>query len=144
MRKLIVAAIAVVAATAAFAHSGVENEAVKARMDAMSAIGDSMKTIGSMAKGQVPFDTEAARLAVASIAEHAGETPALFEANVTDPKSEALPAIWDNFADFTAKAAALEEVALTLSTSIQGSDDLGPALGALGAACKACHTQYRQ
>lgn len=131
-------------ATAALAHSGVQSAAVKARMDGMSAIGENLKIIGSMAKGETAFDAEAAQSAAAEIARRAARMPARFEAEESDPKSEALPSIWEDFSDFTGKAAALEEVALGLSASIQSADDLGPALGALGGACKACHSQYRQ
>ena len=77
-----------IAATGALAHQGVKNPAVKARMDSMSAIGKSMKVLGGMAKGESSFDAMAVQAAVASIAEQAARTPALFEANETDPKSE--------------------------------------------------------
>ena len=140
----IAAILAFGAATAALAHSGVQNAAVKARMDGMSAIGENLKIIGLMAKGETAFDADAARSAAAEIARHASETPALFEAQEEDPKSEALPSFWENFDDFTTKANAMEKVALGLSTSIQAADDLGLAMDALGGTCKACHSQYRQ
>ena len=84
-------------ATGALAHQGVKNAAVKARMDAMSAIGKDMKVLGGMAKGEAPFDEKVAQMAVSSIADHAAKTFELFEANETDPKSEAKPAIWGDF-----------------------------------------------
>lgn len=137
-------AAALLVASAAFAHNGVKNAAVMARMSAMSGIGAEMKTLGEMAKGAVSFDANTAKAAAAAIAAHAAKTPALFEAEEDDPKSEAKAMIWTNFADFTAKAIALESVALELSTSITVSDDLGAAMKALGDTCKACHTDYRQ
>lgn len=140
----IVAAATFLAATAAFAHSGVKNAAVKARMDAMSAVGAEMKTLGMMAKGASTFNADTAKAAAAAIADHASDAPDLFRANENDPKSEAKPAIWENFQDFTAKAVALETVARDLSMSIQNVNDLGPALSALGDTCKACHGDYRE
>ena len=131
-------------AGAAIAHSGVKNAAVKARMDAMSAIGAQMKTLGQMAKGAAAFDRDEARSAAAIIAKHAAATPVLFEANEDDPKSEAKPAIWLDFADFTAKSDDLKGVALKLSKSIGSAQDLGPAMKSLGDACKACHKTYRE
>ncbi|NNE89300.1 MAG: cytochrome c [Silicimonas sp.] len=131
-------------ASAAIAHEGVKNAAVKARMDAMSGIGAEMKTLGQMAKGQTAFDPGAAKAAAAAIAEHAASTPALFEANADDPKSEARAEIWENFADFTAKSRELEQIATNLSTSIATEADLSAAMKSLGANCQACHKAYRE
>lgn len=58
------------------------------------------------------------------IYQHAAGTPGLFEANETDPKSEALPEIWTNFDDFVAKAAELETIATGFSTSINDPSGL--------------------
>ncbi|WP_187431356.1 hypothetical protein ROLI_030330 [Roseobacter fucihabitans] len=137
-------ALALLVASAALAHNGVKNAAVMTRMNAMSGIGAEMKTLGKMAKGAAAFDANTAKTAAAVIAKHAANTPALFEAQEDDPKSEATAMIWTNFADFTEKAAAMETVALGLSKSISTPDDLGAALKALGDTCKACHTGYRQ
>ena len=131
-------------ASAAFAHSGVKNVAVKARMDSMVAIGSEMKTLGKMSKGAAPFDKTIAQAAASAIARHALATPALFEAEENDPKSEARPEIWANFADFTAKSYALNAIAMDHSTRIDTLDDLGLAVKALGAACQACHKAYRE
>ncbi|MBW4710451.1 cytochrome c [Roseobacter sp. YSTF-M11] len=136
--------IAIVLAGAAFAHTGVKNAAVKARMDAMSGIADGMKVLGQMAKGETGFDQSAAQAAATAIARHAAATPELFEAREDDPKSEAKQAIWSNFDDFTSKSRDLEEMALGLATSITGPADLGPAMASLAANCKACHKAYRE
>jgi len=145
MNRLNVVALAVALSTgAALAHSGVQNAAVKARMDAMSEIGAKMKTLGSMAKGATAFDLPVARAAVAAIADHASKTSELFRAEETDPKSEAKPSIWTNFDDFTVKAKKLETVAKELSQTLATADELGPAMGALGATCKSCHSAYRE
>lgn len=133
-----------IAATTTLAHQGVQNPAVMARMNGMSAIAKNMKTIGQMAKGETAFDAAAAKSAAAAIAEHAAETPDLFKANETDPKSEARSEIWSNFDDFTAKALELETIASDLSRSITTPKDLAAAIGTLGANCKACHSTYRQ
>lgn len=132
------------AATTALAHQNVQNPAVKARMDAMGAIAENTKTLGAMAKGAVEFDAAQARRAAAAIAEHAAKTPELFRVQENDPKSEALPQIWQTFDDFTAKSVALKTLAAQLSTSLSEHADLQPALMALGAQCKACHGTYRQ
>lgn len=132
----------VLSAGAALAHQGVQNPAVKARMDAMSAIADNTRILGEMAKGTRPFDAAAARAAAAAIADHAARTPALFAAPEQDPKSEALPAIWTDFDDFTARSAAMQAAARN-ATGIATPADLGPALAGIGRTCKACHERYR-
>lgn len=145
MKRLnLIAFAATLSAGIAAAHGGVQNDAVKARMDAMSGIGSNMKILGLMAKGATPFDANAARAAAATIANHAAATPELFEAQENDPKSEAKPEIWTNFYDFTAKAGDLETVAFGLSASIISFDDLVPAITNLGTTCKSCHAIYRQ
>ena len=111
MKRSIFILVVTLTTSTALAHSGVKNATVKARTDAMSAIGDHLKTIGEMSKGARDFDKSAARFAAASIAKHAATTPALFAAEEDDPESEAKSAIWASFDDFTAKANKMEKVA---------------------------------
>lgn len=133
-----------IAATSALAHQGVQNPAVMARMQAMSVIAENMKTLGTMARGATAFDAEAARAAAAAIADQAAAIPGLFEANESDPESEARPEIWTSFEDFRARASELENIAAGLSGSIAAPEDLGPAVGSLGASCRSCHSTYRE
>lgn len=135
--------LVVVATTAALAHSGVQNPAVKARMDGMSAIGKNTKVLGSMAKGEVAFDAQSAREAANLIAHHAAQIPDLFEQQASDPKSEALPTIWQSYTDFLVKADALEVAASAAASGISTESDLRPALAAIGGSCKSCHKIYR-
>lgn len=143
-RRYLPLVLTLITATTALAHSGVQNAAVKARMAGMTAIGDNMKVLGAMAKGQTAFDAQAAQSAAAAIASHAARTPDLFMARESDPKSEARAEIWDNFDDFVAKSKTLENLASDLSGSLRAAADLGPAMGALGGACKSCHSAYRE
>lgn len=128
----------------AIAHTGVSNPDVLARMELMKQTQESTKVLGAMAKGERTFDASLARAAAAEIARHANETPDLFRAQEMDAKSEALPAIWENFDDFIRKSKDLGAVALALSTSLETEADLRAGLGQIGAACKACHESYRK
>lgn len=130
--------------TTALAHEGVKNPAVMKRMHGMKEIGSDLKVLVQMAKGETLFDQSVAQAAAASIATRAVEAPELFEAKEDDPKSEALPAIWNNFDDFTAKSKALEKVALRAITSMATLEELRPALQEIGAACTQCHRTYRE
>ena len=143
MKRTVVFATALLAASAVWAHNGVKNPAVMARMDGMSAIADSMKVLGGMAKGAVAFDAAAANEAAGVIAVEAARIPVLFQVEETDPKSEAKPEIWTNFNDFSDRADALEKVASDLSGSIETAEDLQGAMKALGQNCQSCHGTYR-
>ncbi|WP_165606519.1 c-type cytochrome [Yoonia litorea] len=115
-----------------------------ARMNSMSAIAEDLKVIALMARGEEPFDAEAARAAAASIAAESAQIEALFTEPEDDPKSEAKPSIWENFAQFSSIAAEMEAIALGLSTSIQTSEDIRPALASLGQSCRTCHEAFRE
>lgn len=139
--RLLLTFAATVTAGLAFAHGGVQNPAVMARMEAMTSIGDGMKVLAGMVKGEIPYDATQADAARAAIKAQADRTPALFEAPEGDPKSEALPAIWENWADFEAKSQALGSAA---NGSVADPDALRQTLSALAGTCKACHRDYRQ
>ena len=131
-------------ATAALAHSGVENPAVMARMDAMSRIGAEVTVIGLMARGETLFDAEEARAAAAAIAEQAALVPELFATPEDDPKSEARKAIWEDYDRFIEMNGAMETVAIALSESITTQEDAMMALRTLGQTCRTCHEAFRE
>ncbi|MDJ1009391.1 MAG: cytochrome c [Paracoccaceae bacterium] len=132
----------IAAAGVAWAHEGVENPAVMARMDAMSEIGAAHKVLRQMALGEAGFDATAAEAARERLIGAARQTPRLFEAREDDPKSEAKPAIWENFGDFTEKSDAL--VLAATAAELSSLDALKGAVGEIGQACVACHDLYRE
>lgn len=140
--RTLIPAIALLA-SAAYAHQGVQNPAVKARMDNMVEQGNALEPLGSMAKGTTPFDAAAAREALAQLRVAAAATPQLFAAPETDPRSEARPEIWEDFDAFLAIATRLEADALRLSSSVETLDDLRAGLRTVGQSCTACHRDYR-
>ncbi|SMX41435.1 c-type cytochrome [Actibacterium lipolyticum] len=131
-------------ATSAFAHGGVQNPAVKARMDGMVAISKNMKTIATMAKGQTAFDAATIQDALSVIEAEAGQIPALFEAKETDAKSEALDLIWTDWDNFAASAEVLRTTVMDLPDTITTPEDAGATLAKLGKTCKSCHSKYRE
>lgn len=145
MNRLNIYALALVlTASVAAAHSGVKNPAVKARMDAMGRIVAEMKILGTMASGATEFNIDQAKHASAQIAQMAAATPDLFRAHEDDPKSESKAIIWTQFDDFTAKAAAMENIALKASANLTVKEDISELLTALGTTCKSCHAIYRE
>ena len=125
------------------AHSGVENEVVKARMMAMKEIGASMKYIGKVRRGSKTFDLQEIKEELESIRYNASITPKLFEVYAMDPLSEAGTEIWETFDDFKNKAVSLEKVAEKLLTTLENEGQLNDALMVLGSGCKSCHSKYR-
>ncbi|MEM9973639.1 MAG: cytochrome c [Pseudomonadota bacterium] len=142
-RQLALAAALAAAGTLALAHAGVEDPDVMARMHSMKDIASANKAVGLMLRGQAPFDPSVIAQSAKIIAVESARIPVLFESQADDPKSEALPAIWENWADFEAKAEAGVVAAEALG-GVQREAELAPAFNAVGKTCKACHTAYRE
>ena len=137
-------AVLITASSIVFAHSGVKDKNVKERMMLMKEMANNTKTIGQMLKGKTPFDADEAKLALERLSSLSLETPKVFKINASDPKSEARPAIWDEFEEFTRLSKDLAETSLVLAGSINSVEDLRPALKGVSSGCKACHRQYRE
>jgi cytochrome c556 len=114
----------------------------KARQDLMDANGAAMKVLGGMASGDVAFDATAAAAAVKALVDDAANIPVAFKnQGAADPKSSAKPEIWANWDAFLKDAAALGTAASAMdATSLDG---IKAGLGAVGGACKTCHTDYK-
>ena len=136
--------VLITASSIVFAHSGVKDKNVKERMMLMKEMANNTKTIGQMLKGKTPFDANEAKLALERLSSLSLETPKVFKINASDPKSEARPAIWDEFDEFTRLSKDLAETSLVLAGSINSIEDLRPALKGVSSGCKACHRQYRE
>ncbi|NNK77913.1 MAG: cytochrome c [Litoreibacter sp.] len=142
-QRLILSSIAALAlATAALAHSGVKNPAVKARMDVMSAIAENMKAMGAMVKGATPYNATVAQGTARELAEHSAKVTELFETPETDPKSEASPEIWADWPGFREQSDAMTKAALSLA-QVDSEDAFKAGFVALGKTCSACHKSYR-
>ena len=128
----------------ALAHSGVKDENVKKRMMVMKEMAENTKVIGQMLKGNTEFNANKAKLSLERLSSLSLETPEAFKVNATDPKSEAKPAIWDEFDEFTRLSKDLAETTTLLAGSIYTIDDLRPALRKVSSSCKACHSKYRE
>jgi cytochrome c556 len=130
------------AATAVFAAS-MHAE----RETAMKAQGAAGGPLFAMASGKAPYDAAAATTAAeAFLAATKWDPVALFpEGDVEGEGNRALPAIWENFDDFTAEHDALVAAAETLAVEAgKGLDQLKAALGPVGESCNSCHETYRK
>ena len=136
--------IFLVISSVAFAHSGVKDQNVKERMMVMKAMADNTKIIGQMLKRKTQFDANEAKSALERLSSLSLKTPKVFTVNATDPKSEAKPAIWDEFDEFTKLSLELAETSIVLANSIENIEDLRPALKRISSGCKSCHSKYRE
>lgn len=134
-------AFVALASTAVFAEGEAQDPTVKARMELMKSVGAAAKTLGGMAGDKAPFDAAAAEAAKAAMIAAAADIPAKFEAQASDPVSEAKPEVWTNWDDFVAKGAALKAAAEAMDASTLEGVKAG--MGAIGGTCKDCHTTYR-
>ncbi|MFV0490465.1 MAG: c-type cytochrome [Pseudorhodobacter sp.] len=138
--KALIASI-VLTAGMAVAKEGVEDPTVKARQDMMGEIARNTKTLGDMAGGKADFDASAAEAAKAALLAAAADIAVKFEPEADDPASEATPAIWEKWDDFTAAAEKLGSGAEAIDVSSLETIQAG--MGAIGGACKDCHTDFR-
>lgn len=131
---------------AVWAHSGATG-IVKERMDAMTEIGDSVKSVGQMLKGEAPYNRERIAAAGQAIAGHAGQALTdLFPEGSLHAPSEASPEIWADWAEFSKIAGTLKESAVALSDLAEagaGEKDIAAAFGNVAGTCKACHEAFR-
>ncbi|MEX0344836.1 MAG: cytochrome c [Rhizobiaceae bacterium] len=138
-------AILLVAAVSAFAHSGAKG-IVKQRMDAMGDIADQMEVLGAMMKKQTDFNPAIASKAADAIAGHALHIPTLFPEGSNEHPSEALPAIWTDWAKFEAIATELKDGASELSVtagSAASTMEIAASFGKVAKTCISCHEGFR-
>jgi len=139
------AAITLVVISTALAHEGATGM-VKIRMDAMSAIGDHMKSISAMLTGKTDFDGKLVSKQAEEIAGHAAIFPDHFKMRMDDQMTEAAPAIWEKPEEFSKQAEELAALATALSMRAAEAETgkvLMPDFQAVAGTCKSCHEQFR-
>ncbi len=118
---------------------------IKVREELMEGIGDAAKVVGPMMQGKAPFDAAKAAEAFTTISKNAADFPNHFPEGSDTGKTEALPAIWENKADFDARSKKLaEDAAAAAAAAGQGEEAFKAAAGAAFSNCKGCHEKYRK
>jgi len=153
------AAAMTIGVSLAMAHGGATG-VVKERMELMENIGESMKTLADMFKGVRAYDAETVRAAAASIRDHAGArmTDLFPEGSLKHP-TEALPTVWEDWAELSALAerlAAYSDALVEAAGNPRGpaaTDETDPAVLAAmppdaafmqtARVCRACHGKFR-
>jgi cytochrome c556 len=120
-----------------------QSDPITDRQALMKSNAKNAKNVTQMVKGDSPFDAAQAKAAFNTWHENAKRIPTLFTAPPpAGAETRALPKIWENKADFEAKAAALAKAA---SESKAGTlDELKASFPNVQKACGDCHDNYRR
>ena len=112
IKKTILVAVATSSvAVIALAHGGATG-IVKERMDAMMAMGASVKAVAPMMRREIPYDAEVVKSAAQVFATHSGEAMTkLFPEGSGGGASDATPEVWSEWERFEGLAAQLETYA---------------------------------
>lgn len=139
-RVLAAAVLCLVGATAVVsAENQHEN-----REAAMKKIGGAMGGLAAIAKGEKDYDAEVVKTSLTTIKETITVFPTYFPPGSENDDKAASPKIWENKADFEARAAKLASDADALLAQLPADKAaVGAAMGTLGKNCADCHQSYR-
>lgn len=120
-------------------------EVIKERKANFKAMGDAAKPTGAMLKGEADFDIAAIKNAIKVYQEKAALQPKLFPDDSKEgEKTEALPVIWENKADFEERFVKLAEAAKAADTSITDEETFQAEWPKVMGNCGSCHKKYRK
>ncbi|TRD15149.1 c-type cytochrome [Palleronia caenipelagi] len=135
MKAWLVALALSSSAFAAFAHSGAMG-VTKERMDAMGEMGDAMKRLTPMMRGETDYDPQVVRDAADVMIRHSGsQMTELFPEGSNGAPSEALDKIWEDWDAFSALADALADRAEGMKRAAENDlagPDAAPTGGMMG------------
>jgi cytochrome c556 len=112
----------------------------------MKGNGKAVKGVVAMLKGEAPYDGAAVQKALTDVNKSLATFVTLFpKGSETGGETAAKPEIWEDKADFEAKAKDLEAATAKAAAAAPGGlDAFKVAFGPVGKACKACHEKYRE
>jgi cytochrome c556 len=110
----------------------------------MKANADQSRIGTEMIEGRRPFDLDAARRIFATFAETGEKAPALFPETSKSGDTRAVPAIWENKADFNAKLAKLASESKAAAAATTNPDTFKAQISEVRKSCDSCHETYRR
>jgi cytochrome c556 len=141
-RIILVAGLLTVGAVTALAQ---QTSVIEQRQALMKNNAEQTRTLSGMLRGQVPYNADQAKAALTTLSQNAKKIPPLFPENSkTGGDTKALPAIWENKADFDSIAAQLDKGAQTALASITDEASFKAAAPKALEACGTCHKTYRK
>lgn len=143
MRRIFPLLAAVVLGATAVAAQNLD--AIKERKGHFDDIGDAVKPVGAMFKGNEPFELAKVQAAVKLIREKSEVLPGLFPDDSKEGEdTRALPAIWDNKADFEERFKKLAVAAEAAGPAITDEGSFRATWQDFVGNCSGCHKQYRK
>jgi cytochrome c556 len=139
-RLVLAAAIAAAGITAVAAQS----DPIAARKALMKGVGDQARIARDMIDGKTPFNADAAKKVLATYEDAAAKMPALFPDNSKMGDTAALPAVWENKADFNAKMAKFGADSKAAAAQVKDLDSFKAQMSEVGKNCGGCHQTYRK
>ena len=137
-------ALAVLSIVAGLTAVAAQSDPIAARRQHMKDLGAQTKTGIEMAKGEIPYDHAKAQAILATYVETGPKIPDLFpDTSKTGGDTAALPGIWENKADFKAKADKLTADAKAAQLTVKDADTFKAVFNDLTKDCGACHQTYR-
>ena len=143
MMKRVVLAVAIVAlgVTAVIAQS----DPIAARKALMKENGNQSRIAREMIEGKQPFNLDAAKKVLATFADTHDKAKNLWpDTSKAGGDTAALPAIWENKADFDAKLAKFSTESKAAAAKVTDLDSFKTQIGEVGKNCGGCHTTYRK
>jgi len=146
--KGLLAVIALLAAMSgiAMAQNPPPDRSIQYRQNVYGLVGWNFSALADMLRGKRDFDGAEFKRRAERVVQLSQMLDEGFpEGSDTGAKTDALPAIWTNRADFDAKLADFQREAAALATAAAGGDEaaIKDQFGKTGATCKACHDNYK-
>ena len=122
-----------------------QSDPIAARKALMKANGDQSKVATDMLEAKQPFNLDAAKKVFATFAEAGEKAPVLFPDNSkTGGDTAALPTIWEDKADFTARLAKFASEAKAAGAATKDFDSFKVQITEVRKNCGGCHQTYRK
>ena len=119
-------------------------DAIAQRRELMKNDGFAAKKLFDMAKGTVPFDLAVVKTSLATLADGASKSAALFpDDSKTGGGTAALPAIWENKADFDARFAKFSKDVVAAQAAIVDEASFKKVAPTVFDNCGGCHELYK-
>ena len=121
-----------------------QSNPIDARKAMMKSVGASAGQGAKFIKGEEPFDLAKAQAIFANYQKAAGEYAKLFPDNSKTGDTAALPAIWENKADFDAKLVKFGADAKDAASKVKDEASFKAAFPDVQKNCGGCHQTYRK
>lgn len=144
--RLAVAALALALPGAALAEAVRADIAIPYRQGVFRMVLWNFSPMNQMVRGQQPFDAAEFARRAERVAWLSGQIEEGFPpGSDTGAMTESLPAIWENWDDFSAKLGDFRREAGELSEIAKGGDEaaMREQFAAVAGTCKACHDEYK-